>query len=67
MCAGLKQYIAKEKLLGSLVAVVLNLKPAKLAGELSEAMILAADATAADGSTLVSYCGVAAEVSFCHW
>eukprot|EP00887_Chlorella_sp_A99_P007484 scaffold2.g7484.t1 len=29
---------------GRLVAVVLNLKPAKLAGELSEAMILAADA-----------------------
>lgn len=41
-------------MLDSLVTVVLNLKPAKLAGELSEAMLLAADATAADGSTLVS-------------
>ncbi len=41
--AGLKQHISREELTGRLVAVVLNLKPAKLAGELSEAMILAAD------------------------
>ena len=41
--AGLKQHISREELTGRRVAVVLNLKPAKLAGELSEAMILAAD------------------------
>lgn len=44
--AGLKQHISREELTGRLVALVLNLKPAKLAGELSEAMILAADHTA---------------------
>ena len=41
--AGLKQHISREDLTGRLVAVVLNLKPAKLAGELSEAMVLTAD------------------------
>lgn len=40
--AGLRKYISIEDLQDSLVAVVLNLKPAKLAGELSEGMILAA-------------------------
>uniref|UniRef100_A0A7S1SWL4 tRNA-binding domain-containing protein n=1 Tax=Tetraselmis chuii TaxID=63592 RepID=A0A7S1SWL4_9CHLO len=44
VCAGLKQYIAKEELQGSLVCVIVNLKAAKLGGEPSEAMILAADA-----------------------
>jgi len=39
--AGLRKYIAAEDLQGSLVAVVLNLKAAKLGGELSEGMILA--------------------------
>lgn len=43
--AGLRQHISREDLTGRLVALVLNLKPAKLAGELSEAMILAADHT----------------------
>lgn len=41
--AGLKQHMAKEKLLQSLV-VITNLKAAKLAGEMSEAMILTAQA-----------------------
>ena len=41
--AGLKQHVAREELLGSLVVAILNLKPAKLAGEASEAMLLAAD------------------------
>jgi hypothetical protein len=36
--AGLKPYISREELTGRLVVVVLNLKPAKLAGELSEAV-----------------------------
>lgn len=38
--AGLKQHISREELTGRLVALVLNLRPAKLAGELSEAMIM---------------------------
>ena len=38
--AGLRQHISREELTARLVALVLNLKPAKLAGELSEAMIL---------------------------
>ena len=42
--AGLKQHIAHEDLLGSLVVVITNLKPAKLAGNLSEVMVLAAQA-----------------------
>lgn len=42
--AGLKQHMAKEHLLHSLVVVITNLKAAKLAGEISEAMILAAQA-----------------------
>lgn len=36
-----------------MVVVILNLKPAKLAGKLSEAMILAAVHTQSDGSELV--------------
>lgn len=47
--AGLAQYIKPEQLVNRLVCVVANLKPAKLAGEASEAMILAAEAVAADG------------------
>ncbi|DBA81496.1 hypothetical protein WJX77_005670 [Trebouxia sp. C0004] len=42
--AGLKQHMAQEHLLHSLVVVITNLKAAKLAGEVSEAMILAAQA-----------------------
>ena len=48
--AGLKQHIAKDDLLHSLVVVITNLKAAKLAGELSEAMILAAQAPLLDES-----------------
>lgn len=40
--AGLKKYIDIEQLQDSLVCVILNLKAAKLAGQLSEGMILAA-------------------------
>ena len=46
--AGLKQHIAKADLLESIVIVITNLKPAKLAGELSEVMILAAQAVKQD-------------------
>lgn len=48
--AGLKQHTAKDDLLHSLVVVIINLKAAKLAGELSEAMILAAQALLPDDS-----------------
>ena len=40
--AGLRKHVAQGALEGSTVAVVLNLKPARLAGEASEGMILAA-------------------------
>jgi len=40
--AGLQPYISKEALEGLALVVICNLKPAKLAGEVSEAMILAA-------------------------
>lgn len=40
--AGLRKHISKEDLLSKTVAVVANLKAAKLAGETSEGMILAA-------------------------
>lgn len=46
--AGLQQFIAADQLAGSHVVVITNLKPAKLAGQASEAMILAADATVGD-------------------
>ena len=46
--AGLKQHMAKGDLLHSLVVVITNLKAAKLAGEASEAMILAAQAPVPD-------------------
>ncbi len=42
VCAGLQQYLRVEQLQDQLVCVVANLKPAKLAGEPSEAMVLAA-------------------------
>ncbi|HLD40138.1 MAG TPA: methionine--tRNA ligase [Candidatus Nanoarchaeia archaeon] len=41
--AGLKKYIAKENLQGRKAVFVANMKPAKLRGEMSEAMVLAAD------------------------
>lgn len=51
--AGLAQYVQPEQLAGRLVCVVANLKPAKLAGEPSEAMVLAADTPTPDGGQLV--------------
>ena len=51
--AGLQPYVAVDALRGSLVCVILNLKPAKLAGEKSEAMILAADTPAPGGGIIV--------------
>ena len=40
--AGIAKYYSPESLLGKLIVVVANLKPAKLRGELSEGMLLAA-------------------------
>ena len=40
--AGIAKYYAPEQLLGRKIAVVANLKPAKLMGQLSEGMLLAA-------------------------
>jgi tRNA-binding EMAP/Myf-like protein len=46
--AGLQQYVEAAALAGAAVVTITNLKPAKLAGIPSEAMILAADATVGD-------------------
>lgn len=51
--AGLKNHLAADQLLGRSVCLIVNLKPAKLAGKVSEAMILAAVASQPDGSELV--------------
>lgn len=40
-CAGLRGYYEAEELVGKTVAVVANLAPAKLRGEISETMMLA--------------------------
>ena len=40
--AGIREYYQKDELLNSLVCVVANLKPAKLMGQISEGMLLAA-------------------------
>jgi len=42
LLAGLKPYYAKEQLEGKQVVVLVNLEPKKMAGVLSEGMILAA-------------------------
>jgi methionyl-tRNA synthetase len=41
--SGISQYYTPEELVGKTVAIVANLKPAKLCGEMSNGMILAAD------------------------
>ena len=51
--AGLKGHVPAEQLQGSCAVAILNLKPAKLAGMASEAMLLAADALKEDGTDLV--------------
>lgn len=51
--AGLQKYVPIDALQGSLVMVVMNLKAARLAGEASEGMILAATAPHAEGETAV--------------
>jgi aminoacyl tRNA synthase complex-interacting multifunctional protein 1 len=51
--AGLKKFVTVEELQGRLVCVILNLKTAKLAGQVSEAMILAGSVATAEGSEIV--------------
>ncbi len=46
--AGIAEYYAPKDLLGKSVSIIANLKPAKIRGELSQGMILAAD----DGKTV---------------
>eukprot|EP00898_Chlorokybus_atmophyticus_P006553 jgi/Chlat1/689/Chrsp104S01167 len=53
VCAGLRHYVPAEALSGALVCCVCNLKPAKLAGTLSEAMILAAESEIEGGKLSV--------------
>ncbi|KAG6541393.1 hypothetical protein Mapa_017171 [Marchantia paleacea] len=60
--AGLKKFLAPSELQGKKVCVILNLKPAKLAGQLSEAMILAGDANV-DGVETVKVLEPPAEAS----
>ncbi len=48
--AGIKLFYSKEELVGRKVCTILNLKPAKLAGTLSEAMLLAASVVSAEGA-----------------
>ncbi len=43
LVAGLRAYLKEEELLGRNVVIVSNLKPAKLRGQMSEGMLLAAD------------------------
>lgn len=50
--AGIKSYYTPQSLIGKQVCVLANLKPAKLMGELSEGMILAAKD--AEGLTLIA-------------
>lgn len=51
--AGLRKFLPASELQGRKVGVVVNLKPAKLAGQLSEAMILAGEATEPNGQLIV--------------
>jgi methionyl-tRNA synthetase len=51
--AGLKAYYSKEQLVGRSVIFVSNLKPAKLRGEMSQGMLLAADDEGIGGKTVL--------------
>jgi len=51
--AGLKKFVTVEELQGKKVCVILNLKTAKLAGQVSEAMILAGSVATEEGNEIV--------------
>ncbi len=42
ICAGLRQHIAPEQLIGKQIVVVANLAPRQMRGEISQGMLLAA-------------------------
>lgn len=52
LVGGLQQYYKPEEVVGKFVVAILNLRPAKLAGVVSEAMLLAGSTTE-DGKTIV--------------
>jgi len=51
-CAGLKPYYEPDQLVGKKVAVIFNLEPAKMRGEVSETMLLAGQ----DGDVVAILC-----------
>ena len=51
--AGLRAYYSKEQMVGRKVIVVCNLKPAKLRGQMSEGMLLAADDEELGGTSVL--------------
>ena len=53
---GLQKFYRAEELRGRQVAVIRNLKPAKLAGSVSEAMILAGAMHMEGGDEVVKVC-----------
>jgi len=53
--AGIAKYYKAEDLIGKIIIIVANLKPAKLMGELSEGMLLAANYN--DGLKLATFEG----------
>jgi tRNA-binding EMAP/Myf-like protein len=54
--AGLRKFLSPPELLGRKVCLVRNLKPAKLAGQMSEAMILAGETSDSNGTLTVKVC-----------
>ncbi len=54
LVAGIAKYYSLEELVGKEIVVVKNLKPAKIAGIVSEGMLLAAGSINSDMAVLVS-------------
>jgi methionyl-tRNA synthetase len=61
--AGIAQYYQPEELIGKLVIIVANLKPAKLMGVTSQGMVLAAKEKDAEGNERLVLSTVSAEVA----
>eukprot|EP00003_Mantamonas_plastica_P003461 TRINITY_DN1274_c0_g1_i1.p1 TRINITY_DN1274_c0_g1~~TRINITY_DN1274_c0_g1_i1.p1 ORF type:complete len:287 (-),score=111.12 TRINITY_DN1274_c0_g1_i1:671-1531(-) len=53
VCAGLRGFVSEEELTDALVVTINNLKPLKLRGQDSQAMILASEQTPAEGDKIV--------------
>lgn len=54
ICAGLKQHVAPEALVGKQIVIVANLSPRKMMGEMSNGMLLAATDAATQRVIVVS-------------